>query len=559
MKKVVYTCITGGYDNVPKHKYVNPDWDYVLFTDNADLIRTGRIYHWTVKPLAYKKMDNVRNARWHKINAHKLFPGYKYSLWIDGNGIINNKKVFNLMESLIKKQTVISIPLHPDRDCIYDEGFIIKQAHIDYEDIVDQEMYFLCDEQYPAHNGLSETNIMLRRHNDIAPSLNLWWKMVRKYSKRDQLSCNYAMWKHNINIIPMYSTPGEHRTNGDFTFVYPNTHNQDKIKSDKPPHRIFQNTILPNGRRHIYLFGIKVFSYKKRSKTSKYDKIYAKRFNGLTQDEARFILEKQFLRMAGYPLNLDNPKTFNEKIQWLKLYYHNPLMTKCADKVAVRDYIKEKIGAEYLIPIIGVYDNVDDIDWDVLPDKFVAKVNWGSGQNIICTDKSKLDIADAKQKLVQWTLPESNHYYDFLEWVYKDIPPKIIIEEYIEQLDSNIQDYRFFCFNGVVQQIWLDVLSGSPDHKRHIYDRNWNLLDIKVRWPSINKNIKKPENLDKMIRLAEILSHDFPHVRVDFYNIQGKIYFGELTFSSMNGTGIFEPFEWDRKLGTLLTLPDIKN
>ena len=163
---------------------------------------------------------------------------------------------------------------------------------------------------------------------------------------------------------------------------------------------------------NLYICNHKVFAIKHKSE---YRKIYEKRFKGLTETEQRYILEQQFIRNTGYPLNLDNPQTFNEKIQWLKLYDHNPLMTICADKVAVRDYIKEKIGEEYLVPALGIYDKPEDIDFDKLPNRFVLKVNWGSGQNIIVKDKSALDIEAAKKQLAEWMKPENNHYYDFLK------------------------------------------------------------------------------------------------------------------------------------------------
>lgn len=232
MKKVIYSCITGGYDNIPEHKYVSPDWDYVLFTDNPDLISRGRINHWIIRPLAFAKRDNVRNARWHKINAHILFPEYEYSLWLDGNVSVNNKNVFDIIDKFISENSTVAVPLHPVRKCVYQEADTIINLHIDYPKTVKSEMRFLHTEKYPNNNGLAETNILLRRHNDIAPALDLWWNMVNKYSKRDQLSFDYAMWKNNIKTIPFYDDngAGTHRNNGDFKFTYIPAHNQDKIK-----------------------------------------------------------------------------------------------------------------------------------------------------------------------------------------------------------------------------------------------------------------------------------------------------------------------------------------
>ena len=319
--------------------------------------------------------------------------------------------------------------------------------------------------------------------------------------------------------------------------------------------KIFEKKKEDN-RRTFYIFGKKVLSYKK--KQSKYDKIYAKRFKGLTRQEERYILEVQFERMAGYKLNLDNPQTFNEKIQWLKHNYRDPLMTKCADKVRVREYIKEKIGEDYLIPCLGVYNSPEEIDFDKLPDRFVLKVNWGSGQNIIVKDKSKLNTEEVKEKLKNWMKPESNHYFNFLEWVYKDIEPKIITEKYIEQMDGNLIDYKFFCNCGKPVFLFLGI-DRFIDTKFNFYDLNWNLLPVKNHYKNCTREIPKPKNFEKMLQISEKLSVDFPFVRVDLFEIENKIYFGELTFYHFNGTEPFEPFKWDYKFGELIELQKRSN
>lgn len=322
--------------------------------------------------------------------------------------------------------------------------------------------------------------------------------------------------------------------------------------------KILNKEKLPNGKRKIYFFGKKIFSYKTK-KLSKYDKIYAKRFNGLTIKEARYILEYQFKNMAGYDLNLDNPKTFNEKIQWLKLYYRDPLMTKCADKVAVRDYIKEKIGGKYLVPIIGIYDSVDDVNFDALPNKFVMKVNWGSGQNIIVTDKSKLNVTEAKQKLLKWMKLESNHYFNFLEWAYKDIKPKIIIEEFLEQNNGYVYDYKFFCFNGEPKIMYIAVDSFDYSIMRiNYYDIDFNKLDLVKHYPNTDNLLPKPKYWDQMVSFSKVLSEKFPFVRVDFFDTGKNLYVGELTFYPGNGTDAFDPMEWDYKFGEHLDLKKCK-
>ena len=317
--------------------------------------------------------------------------------------------------------------------------------------------------------------------------------------------------------------------------------------------KIISKIKYPNGKREIYLFGKKVFSYKKKRKATKYDEIYARRFDGLTQEEIRYCLEVQFERMCGYKLNLDNPQTFNEKIQWLKLYYRNPLMTKCADKVGVREYIKEKIGEEYLVPIIGVYNSVDEIDFDTLPNKFVMKVNWGSGQNIIVADKSKINIKQKKQQLVEWMRQENNNYYGSLEWVYKDIKPKIIIEEFLD-FDDDLIDYKIMCYNGQPKNLFT-CSERNSSLKVTFFDLNWNKLPFTRLYPTSKIDIEKPIFYNNMLRIAKILAEPFPFVRVDFYCIKNKLYIGEMTFYPGAGYEPFNPIEWDYKLGEMLNLP----
>lgn len=318
--------------------------------------------------------------------------------------------------------------------------------------------------------------------------------------------------------------------------------------------KIFKKERFPNGRRHIYFFNIKIFSYRRKRELSKYEQIYARRFNGLTPDEIRYCIEEQFKSQVGYVPNLDAPKTFNEKLQWLKLYYRNPLMTKCADKVAVREYIKEKIGEQYLIPCIGVWDNPNDIDFDKLPDKFVLKVNWGSGQNIIVKDKSKLNIRETRRQLAKWMRPESNHYFMSFEWCYKDIKPKIIAEEYIEQMDGNLLDYKIFCNDGEPNFLFV-AIDRNKDLRFNFYDLDFKQLPFKQYYENSNKAIKKPKQFQEMLDVSAILSKGFPHCRVDFYILDNKLYFGEITFYHFNGMKKFEPQEWDRRLGDLLKLP----
>ena len=267
-------------------------------------------------------------------------------------------------------------------------------------------------------------------------------------------------------------------------------------------------------------------------------------------------LERWHENVLGKKLNLDNPQTFNEKMQWLKLYDSTPEKTLLADKYLVRDWVAKTIGEEYLIPLLGAYDSFDEIDFDKLPNQFVMKCNHGSGWNIVVKDKRKLDMTDTKSKLDRW-MSDNYAFKCGLELHYRDIPPKIVIEKFMSEIGNALYDYRFFCFDGRVEQIWLDIGSGTPEHKRKIYDRNWNEQNIIVKWPRLETDVPKPKNLKKMISLAEKMSKGFAMVRVDFYDVNDKIYFGEMTFTSMSGTGVFEPASADLELGKLIKLPKL--
>jgi len=256
---------------------------------------------------------------------------------------------------------------------------------------------------------------------------------------------------------------------------------------------------------------------------------------------------------TGEDLNLQNPKTFNEKIQWLKLYDSTPLKTRLADKYLVREWVAEKIGAEYLIPLLGVWDSFDEIDFDKLPERFVLKANHGFNWNYIVKDKSIFDKKVAKAKFDEWL--NTNFAFKGLELHYMNIPPKIIAEKYIADLDGDIFDYRFFCFDGTPKYLWLDIGSGTSHHKRNIYDLDWNLQNYKVSYPNMEENPEKPETFEEMLRLVNVLCQSFALVRVDLYSVSGKVYFGEMTFTPQNGFGKFDDIKQNRIYGDLIKLP----
>ena len=255
-------------------------------------------------------------------------------------------------------------------------------------------------------------------------------------------------------------------------------------------------------------------------------------------------------------LDINNPKTFNEKIQWLKLYDSTPIKTRLTDKYLVREWISEKIGKEYLIPLLGVYDKFEDINFKKLPNKFVIKCNHGSGYNIIVRNKTHLNLTKVKSKIEKW-MNENFAFKVGLELHYRDIQRKIVIEQYMDDGTGDLRDYKISCFNGKPEFIWIDSDRHS-NHKRNIYDLNWNQLPYKINIKySTFPSPKKPKSLKKILELASILSRDFVYVRVDFYIINNKIYFGEMTFTSTSGLDEITPKNFERRLASLIIFPKV--
>ena len=255
-------------------------------------------------------------------------------------------------------------------------------------------------------------------------------------------------------------------------------------------------------------------------------------------------------------INWDNPKTFNEKLQWLKLYDRRPEYTTMVDKHAVKEYVTNIIGEEYIIPTLGVWERFDDIDFDSLPEKFVLKCTHDSGSTIICKNKSSFDIQTAKIKLTKAL--KKNLFSYAREWPYKNVQPRIIAEAYMEDPSTKeLRDYKFFCFDGVAKMMFIatDRYTEGVETKFDFFDIDFNHLDFTNGHPNADVLPKKPENFEKMIELAEKLSQGIPHCRVDFYEVDGKIYFGEITFFHWSGMVAFDPPEWDEKIGSWITLP----
>lgn len=271
----------------------------------------------------------------------------------------------------------------------------------------------------------------------------------------------------------------------------------------------------------------------------------------------RFTLEFEFKRLVGYKLNIKNPVTYNEKIQYLMLYWYDPLATICADKYLVRDYVKER-GLGYLLnDLYGVYDDADDIDIKNLPNEFVLKVNHGCGQNLICKDKNNLNWEEEKKKIKKWM--KRNQYYESLEWVYKDIKPKIIIEKLIKSKDGkSLNDYKVLCFNGEPRSIMVISDRNTDTMKADFFDTDWNHKNI-IFYSLQNSPLPRPKELDEILEYSKILSKGFPHMRVDFYIVDGNVIFGECTFFPAGGKVAFEPVDYDYELGRYFDISNLLN
>lgn len=273
----------------------------------------------------------------------------------------------------------------------------------------------------------------------------------------------------------------------------------------------------------------------------------------------KFIPDNIYLKLKYFyifhkRLNLKEPKTFNEKLNWLKLNDRKDIYTTLVDKFEVKKYVSDIIGDKFIIPTIGIYERIEDIDFEKLPNKFVIKCTHDSGGLVICKDKRKLDFDLLKNKINKCL--KVNYYYHAREWPYKNVKPRIIIEKY---MGDNLKDYKFFCFNGE-PKIILVCSNRNGNHKNtNFYDSDWNLLPFtRSRHKNSPNKIEKPKRLEKMIDIAKKLSKDIAFVRVDLYNIEDEIFFGEITFTPSGGFEGFEPNEWDSTLGEWIDLKKVK-
>lgn len=270
------------------------------------------------------------------------------------------------------------------------------------------------------------------------------------------------------------------------------------------------------------------------------------------------FIQWRFKKGFGYVLNLEHPRTFNEKIQWLKLHDRTPLHTRCADKYAVRQYVAEKVGAEYLVPLLYHTENPADITPENLPEPpFIVKTSHASFGGIIVRDKVDLDCKTLRKTLARQM--KVNYYFRSKEWQYRNIKPRIMVEQLIESKDGVVPtDYKIYCFHG--EPRFIQMITGRyVDTRECFYDIDWSPLNFRLTYPFIKVPPNKPERLSTMLDVAATLSSDFCYARIDLYHEYGKVYFGEITHHPDSGFSMFDPPVWDRKLGNMLILPNGKN
>lgn len=275
----------------------------------------------------------------------------------------------------------------------------------------------------------------------------------------------------------------------------------------------------------------------------------------------RLLSDKQYLLFMNHvmmhkKLNLKNPETFNEKLQWLKIYDHNPKYTQMVDKYEAKKYVASIIGEEYIIPTLGVRNSFDEINFDSLPNQFVLKCTHDSGGLVICRNKDKLNLEEIKTKIVACL--KQRYYWIAREWPYKNVKPRIIAEKYMENPgDEELTDYKWFCFDG--EPKFLYISHGLANHETatiDFYDMDYKRMPFKrTDYKSSTKDAPKPKSFDEMVLIAKKLSEGIPFVRIDLYEIKGKVYFSEITFCPCAGWMPIEPPEWDLKLGEYITLP----
>ncbi len=347
------------------------------------------------------------------------------------------------------------------------------------------------------------------------------------------------------------------------------------------PVRIPYQVKMVDGEKICHICGVKIpfSSYTKAGK--KYYKLFGVPFRIpgrdkliITQGRSNYLRRNEmdagqiqevaaqiFKEHLGYEPDLTDPKTMNEKIFWMKLHYHDPMVTKCCDKFAVKDYVTETIGPGHVVPTLRSWEKAEDIDLSGLPEQYVLKVNWSSGYNIIVKDASQVKEEEVKAQAKYWMEPAQNSYFQTFNWGYKHMKPMVYAEQYMEQIDGQLYDYKFYCSRGKAKFLFIATDRASKSTLTYdFFDMDFNKLPFYYGGKQHSRvPLEKPKFFDEMVRCAEKLAQPFPFVRVDFYETGDSFYVGEMTFYSGGGVLTFDPPEWDRKLGDLIDLSQVMN
>ena len=520
LKKVLYSALINRYDNI--HEIPKIDgWDCVMFTSMR--VPERKKSNWDIVdiyPTGIK--DPALVNRWHKLHPHVLFPDHSMSIYIDANiGINDFSYLEDSINQLVAEGITIAAAEHPFRNCIYEEAIRVEQLGLESQKNIDKTIAKIRSEGFPAHYGLFENNLLFRMHNDlkIIALMDDWWDFLVKYSKRDQLSLSYFLWKHNIESRKLFNRGDSQRN-----------------------HPSFEYTLKHRGKRTIQQYAKKkLISIQREIKKS------------VGEKANKYRIRRIFKRKVGYRLNLRNPVTFNEKLNWLKFNYQNDLLSVCADKYAVREYVTEKGFGSILTKLYAVSDSCDEIAWEELPNRFVVKTTHDSGSVWIVKDKQIENYAYIKH-VVERALSRSFGRRSY-EMHYQKIAPRVVVEELLGG-DDSLVDYKFFCFHGVPKYIQVDF-DRWTNHTRNFFDLSWKALNFSTEYPVSKETIDRPEWLDHMLKIAGDLSSGLPFVRVDLYYADCEVKFGEMTFFHGGGFERFSDGKWDTILGSHLDISKV--
>ncbi|MDR1734723.1 MAG: DUF616 domain-containing protein [Oscillospiraceae bacterium] len=563
--KVCYSCVTGGYDTIKDPCYITPGWDYIMFTDDQELhsdvwdVRVIDKAAWGA--LGAVHMDEPRlMSKFIKLCPTLVLPEYTESLWVDATIYIWGD-LDEYIHTYSRGADMLCF-IHPDRCCAYDEAEeCINLGKVQYPEAVTVQMAAYRAEGFPVKYGLISSCILYRKHTDRITDLgDMWYAENTTKCSRDQVSFTYCCWKlgiaYDICYYSIFNNP---------FIIYSGVHyNGDSLAGYEP----------------VYWKAPAVQSLKITLKSIIYQLLHLKpgclqRIKDVWQyyrcsnsQSARLAdelkkLARQYEQMLGVTPNLKHPRTFNEKLNWLKVYNRRPEYTRMADKLEARKFVEERFAGRTdkpkLVPLLGVWDRPEDIDFSKLPESFVLKCNHDSGSTVLVRDKRQLNLWETirKLKLCLW----EDFSQRFGEWAYRHIKRKVFAEAFLGE-QKEMSDFRFFCFDGKPEYIILNFNHNSngdekfTDFKRNVYDIAWS-FQTELFDDHQNDSCymtEAPMQLSQMLEYATILSENVPFLRVDFNIVKDEIYFGELTFYPAGAYGKLHEI-WDKRLGSLIKLP----